>query len=210
MILSYFMCFSFFSVDPLKFGPWFFHLPTWPAYSWRLWVYFFWVCFFPRYLNNVFGMLNLCLVSQVTFVVTHFNDPRISSADLRDLLLQSISVLVQYKEYLAVFESNEAATQRMPKALLSAFDNRSWIPVTNILLRLCKGSGFGSSKHGESSSSVVFQVNDLNFALGFSSYILLPSNSFWFFSGLLIHAEIVRGNLCQWWRVVLSFSQSPV
>ncbi|KAM0976304.1 hypothetical protein FF1_019288 [Malus domestica] len=98
------------------------------------------------------------LASFVTFVVTHFNDPRISSADLRDLLLQSISVLVQYKEYLSVFESNEAATQRMPKALLSAFDNRSWIPVTNILLRLCKGSGFGSSKHGESSSSsVVFQ-----------------------------------------------------
>ncbi|XP_039066669.1 E3 ubiquitin-protein ligase RKP-like [Hibiscus syriacus] len=46
----------------------------------------------------------------------------------------------------------------MPKALLSAFDNRSWIPVTNILLRLCKGYGFGSSKHGESSSSsVIFQ-----------------------------------------------------
>ncbi|XP_015580547.2 E3 ubiquitin-protein ligase RKP isoform X1 [Ricinus communis] len=99
------------------------------------------------------------LASFVTFVVSHFNDPRILSADLRDLLLQSISVLVQYKEYLAAFESNEAAIQRMPKALLSAFDNRSWIPVTNILLRLCKGSRFGSSKHGESSSSssVVFQ-----------------------------------------------------
>ncbi|XP_034901852.1 E3 ubiquitin-protein ligase RKP [Populus alba] len=99
------------------------------------------------------------LASFVTFVVSHFNDPRILSADLRDLLLQSISVLVQYKEYLAAFESNEAATQRMPKALLSAFDNRSWIPVTNILLRLCKGSRFGSSKHGESSSSssIVFQ-----------------------------------------------------
>ncbi|KAB5556567.1 hypothetical protein DKX38_007476 [Salix brachista] len=94
----------------------------------------------------------------VTFVVSHFNDPRILSADLRDLLLQSISVLVQYKEYLAAFESNEAATQRMSKALLSAFDNRSWIPVTNILLRLCKGSRFSSSKHGESSSSsIVFQ-----------------------------------------------------
>ncbi|XP_059624370.1 E3 ubiquitin-protein ligase RKP isoform X2 [Cornus florida] len=98
------------------------------------------------------------LETLVTFVVTHFNDPRISSAELRDLLLQSISVLVQYKEFLVAFESNDAATQRMPKALLSAFDNRSWIPVTNILLRLCKGSGFGSSKHGESSSSsVVFQ-----------------------------------------------------
>lgn len=98
------------------------------------------------------------LTSFVTFVVTHFNDSRISSADLRDLLLQSISVLVQYKEYLAAFESNEAALQRMPRALLSAFDNRSWIPVTTILLRLCKGSGFESSKYGESSSSsIVFQ-----------------------------------------------------
>ncbi|XP_050876787.1 E3 ubiquitin-protein ligase RKP isoform X2 [Lathyrus oleraceus] len=98
------------------------------------------------------------LVSFVTFVVTHFNDPRISSADLRDLLLQSISALVQYREYFAVFESNEAANQRLPKALLSAFDNRSWIPVTNILLRLCKGSGFSFSKNGESSSSsILFQ-----------------------------------------------------
>ncbi|PNX97641.1 E3 ubiquitin-protein ligase rkp-like protein [Trifolium pratense] len=100
----------------------------------------------------------LLLPLYVTFVVTHFNDPRISSADLRDLLLQSISVLVQYKEYLAIFESNEAANQRLPKALLSAFDNRSWIPVTNILLRLCKGSGFSFSKNGESSSSsILFQ-----------------------------------------------------
>ncbi|PIA47944.1 hypothetical protein AQUCO_01400502v1 [Aquilegia coerulea] len=93
----------------------------------------------------------------VTFVVTHFNDPRISSADLRDLLLQSISVLVQFKDYLVAFESNEAAVRCMPRALLSAFDNRSWILVTNILLRLCKGSGFGLSKHGESSSSDLFQ-----------------------------------------------------
>ncbi|KAK9163034.1 hypothetical protein Syun_003936 [Stephania yunnanensis] len=93
----------------------------------------------------------------VTFVVTHFNDPRISSADLRDLLLQSISVLVQYKDYLAAIESNDTAIHRLPSALLSAFDNRSWVPVMNILMRLCRGSGFGMSKHGESSSSVLFQ-----------------------------------------------------
>ncbi|GER35138.1 RING finger and SPRY domain-containing protein [Striga asiatica] len=98
------------------------------------------------------------LTSFITFVVTHFNDSRISSAELRDLLLHSILVLVQDAEFLAAFECNEAARERMPKALLSAFDNRSWIPVTNILLRLCKGSGFGFSKRGESSSSsVLFQ-----------------------------------------------------
>ncbi|KAF6149306.1 hypothetical protein GIB67_026162 [Kingdonia uniflora] len=97
------------------------------------------------------------LSSFVTFIVTHFNDPRICSADLRDLLLQSISVLVQCKDYMVAFESNQAAIQRMPKALLSAFDNRSWIPVTNILIRLCKGSGFGLSKHEEPSLSLLFQ-----------------------------------------------------
>ncbi|GKE60766.1 hypothetical protein Tco_1511133, partial [Tanacetum coccineum] len=64
----------------------------------------------------------------VTFVVTHFSDSRITSAELRDLLLQSISVLVQYKEYPTAFESNLAAIHSLPTALLSAFDNRSWIP----------------------------------------------------------------------------------
>ncbi|KAI3953894.1 hypothetical protein MKW98_017718 [Papaver atlanticum] len=54
------------------------------------------------------------------------------------------------------FESNKAVVERLPKALISAFDKRSWIPFTNILLRLCKGSGFGLSRHGEL-SSVLFQ-----------------------------------------------------
>lgn len=115
---------------------------------------------------------------QITFVVIHFNDQRITSAELRDLLLQSISVLVQYNEFLVAFECNKAATERMPKALLSAFDNRSWIPVTNILIRLCKGSGFGS-KHGESSSSyssALFQVMMVLRALMIYSYI---SYCFW-------------------------------
>lgn len=116
--------------------------------------------------STVGSKLWLVCFYQVTFVVTHFNDPRISRADLRDLLLQSISVLVQYREYLAAFESNEAATQRMPKALLSAFDNRSWITITNIFLRLCKGSGFSFSKNGESSSSsVLFQVCNNHFVV---------------------------------------------
>ncbi|KAI0506995.1 hypothetical protein KFK09_013113 [Dendrobium nobile] len=97
------------------------------------------------------------LASFVTFVVKHFNDPRILSADVKDLLLQSISVLVQCNDFMLAFESNKEAVTSMPRALLLAFDSRSWIPVTNILLRLCKGSGFGSSKLAES-SSVLFQV----------------------------------------------------
>ncbi|MCO5588942.1 hypothetical protein L7F22_042904 [Adiantum nelumboides] len=101
------------------------------------------------------ALLQQGLSSLITFLVTHFNDTRIANSDIRDALLQSISVLVQYKEHVVAFEANTAAIEVMPAALLSAFDNRFWIPVTNILLRLCKGTGFGSSKsstHGESCS----------------------------------------------------------
>lgn len=98
------------------------------------------------------------LASFVTLVVKHFDDTRIVNPDLKDLLLQSISVLVQYKEFMLVFENNREAINKMPRSLLSAFDNRSWIPVTNILSRFCKGSGFASYKNGESPSSATFQV----------------------------------------------------
>uniref|UniRef100_A0A0E0LNL4 Uncharacterized protein n=1 Tax=Oryza punctata TaxID=4537 RepID=A0A0E0LNL4_ORYPU len=63
-----------------------------------------------------------------------------------------------YNEFMFVFENNREAINRMPRSLMSAFDNRSWIPVTNILFQLCKGLGFASSKNVESSSSAIFQV----------------------------------------------------
>lgn len=111
----------------------------------------------PPYVSSAI-FIKQGLASFITFVVKHFNDPRILNTDVKDLLLQSISVLVQYNDYMLAFESNKEAVKSLPRALLLAFDSRSWIPVTNILLRLCKGSGFGSSKHAESSSSVLFQV----------------------------------------------------
>ncbi|XP_002974307.2 E3 ubiquitin-protein ligase RKP [Selaginella moellendorffii] len=100
------------------------------------------------------SLLQHGLSSFVTFLVTHFHDSRIVNAEIRDFLLQSISVLVQFKEYLVAIEACKAAENTMAGALLSAFDNRFWIPVSNILLRLCKGSGFGTSKssHGDSCS----------------------------------------------------------
>eukprot|EP00850_Spirogloea_muscicola_P003185 SM000012S25447 [mRNA] locus=s12:1115664:1123627:- [translate_table: standard] len=90
-------------------------------------------------------LLRQGLSSLVTFLVTHVIDSRIINPDIRDMLLQSISVLLQYKEYVAAFEVNPAARKHMVPALLTAFDNRFWIPVSNILLRLCNGQGFGNS-----------------------------------------------------------------
>lgn len=106
---------------------------------------------------------DVAMFEQVTFLVTHFSDARIANSDVRDILLQSISVLVQYKEHVIAFERSPAAREGMVGSLLASFDNRFWIPVSNILLRLCKGSGFGASKclsHGESFSPH-FQVGEV-------------------------------------------------
>ncbi|XP_024400550.1 E3 ubiquitin-protein ligase RKP [Physcomitrium patens] len=98
------------------------------------------------------SLLQQGLSPLVTFLVTHFSDARIANSDVRDILLQSISVLVQHKEHVIAFERSQAARAGMVGSLLASFDNRFWIPVSNILLRLCKGSGFGASKclsHGK-------------------------------------------------------------
>jgi Kip1 ubiquitination-promoting complex protein 1 len=63
--------------------------------------------------------------------------------------------LLQYREYVDVFERNEEARDAMVPALLKAFDSRFWIPVSNILLRLCRGAGFGQQHEGEDTSESV-------------------------------------------------------
>lgn len=84
------------------------------------------------------GLLQNGLPPLVTFLVTHFTDARIANPDVRDVLLQSISVLLNYKEYVAAFERNRAARESLIPALLHSFDNRFWIPISNILLRMVK------------------------------------------------------------------------
>jgi Kip1 ubiquitination-promoting complex protein 1 len=89
----------------------------------------------------------------VSLMVRHFADVRIVNPDIRDAMLQSISVLLQYKEYVGVFEANPEARRSMVPALLKSFDSRFWIPVSNILLRLCRGVGFGQGGGGRAWAS---------------------------------------------------------
>ncbi|XP_073388310.1 E3 ubiquitin-protein ligase RKP [Physcomitrium patens] len=100
------------------------------------------------------SLLQQGLSPLVTFLVTHINDPRIVNLDVRDILLQSISVLVQYRDHLIAFERNQAAREGMVGSLLASFDNRFWISVSNILLRFCKGSGFGALKASSNGKSL--------------------------------------------------------
>lgn len=76
--------------------------------------------------------------------VERFTDARLNP-DLRDSLLQSICVALQYQEYVAVFEKNDAALRVLSAGLIASFNNRFWVSVTNILVRLLRGTGLGET-----------------------------------------------------------------
>lgn len=101
-------------------------------------------------------LLGYGLEDIITFLVLHFNDERIVNPDVRDVMFQSISVLLQYRDFVVAFEENRSAQDVFIESLLSCFDSRFWIPVSNILLRLCKGMGFGQKRTNES-TSLIFQ-----------------------------------------------------
>jgi len=94
----------------------------------------------------------------IRFFVTNFNNPGIVSPDTRDLILQTISVLLQYPEYVRQFEADEYVREHFMHSLIGSFDSRFWIPITSILLRLWQGTGFCHSKtEGNDCSSLVLQ-----------------------------------------------------
>jgi len=82
----------------------------------------------------------LCKV--INTLSAHFVDKRIINPDIKDLMLQSLSVLLQYQEFVRVFESPFIEKEKFIENLLLSFDARFWIPISNILLRFWKDAGF--------------------------------------------------------------------
>jgi Kip1 ubiquitination-promoting complex protein 1 len=80
--------------------------------------------------------------------VTQLVHPLTSYLDVRDLLLQSIGVLMQYSEYVTFIETlrdhitirdtKESIQVTLVRGLLQAFDKKFWVTVTSILLRFWK------------------------------------------------------------------------
>ncbi|XP_031562489.1 E3 ubiquitin-protein ligase RNF123-like isoform X2 [Actinia tenebrosa] len=83
------------------------------------------------------------LDKMAAFLLTHFNDKRIINPDLRDIVIQALAAFVCYPDSLK-------AVERMPgdllessvRFLLGAYDKRSWVQTTWILVRIWKGCGF--------------------------------------------------------------------
>jgi len=94
----------------------------------------------------------------IRFFVRNFDNGAIVSPDTRDLILQTISVLLQYPEYVRQFEKDDFVREKFMHSLIGSFNARFWIPVTSILLRLWQGTGFGHSPaEGADCASVILQ-----------------------------------------------------
>jgi Kip1 ubiquitination-promoting complex protein 1 len=88
----------------------------------------------------------------INFLASHFNSRSIINSDMRDSLIQCISKVLQITDYIPVFEQLEVRFQ-FGKALLRSFDAHCWLPVTSILLRQWRGSGFGDGLTPESQAA---------------------------------------------------------
>ena len=50
------------------------------------------------------------------------------------------------QDWVSVFELNGAAREKLMVSLLAAFDARTWVSISGIILRLVKGGGFGQAR----------------------------------------------------------------
>lgn len=78
------------------------------------------------------------------FLGAHFNAPIIINADTRDSVVQLVGSVLQLPEFVHAFESSHVRFA-LARLLLSSFDAHCWLPVTSMLLRLWRGTGFGDA-----------------------------------------------------------------
>lgn len=64
------------------------------------------------------------------------------------------------QEWLPIFELNSTAREKLMVSLLGAFDSRTWVNISGILLRLVRGGGFGQVRRRTSITGCVLPLVD--------------------------------------------------
>ncbi|XP_058956271.2 E3 ubiquitin-protein ligase RNF123 [Pocillopora verrucosa] len=83
------------------------------------------------------------LQKMAAFLCTHFIDQRIINPDLRDIIIQALAAFVCYPDSLEAVENMpETLLEKAIRSLMAAYDKRSWVQTTWILVRIWKGCGF--------------------------------------------------------------------
>ncbi|GIL47203.1 hypothetical protein Vafri_4076 [Volvox africanus] len=85
----------------------------------------------------------------IAVLVTLLHEPRICTPDVKEAIVGVLAMLLGQPGMLAEVEGNEVARLRLVGAAVAAFDSRLWHPVSQVLLRLVRGQGFGESRQGQ-------------------------------------------------------------
>ncbi len=75
------------------------------------------------------------------FIALHGTDRRIVNPDTRDTLLATLFALLEHENAVELLGDSEAVLQSFFPNLIRAFDQRFWLAVANLIIRVWKGTG---------------------------------------------------------------------
>ncbi|KAH3732863.1 E3 ubiquitin-protein ligase RKP [Pelomyxa schiedti] len=80
--------------------------------------------------------------SMLWFLCSHYSDTRIKHPDTKELVLQTLLIILQIADYKFLFEENLEACRIMGNKLITVFEPINYVLVTKIFIFLWKGKGF--------------------------------------------------------------------
>eukprot|EP00795_Rhopilema_esculentum_P002009 gene2009-17567_t len=119
-----------------------------------------WNFFMPlTSLGNIDGYEGT-LQKMANFLSESLCNDRIVNPDVVDTIIQGVATFVCYPETLNAIENTEQETKKKVMSyLMSAYDKRTWVHTTWILVRFWRGDGFGF-RHATSPDLIPFGISD--------------------------------------------------
>lgn len=89
------------------------------------------------------GEVHSTLTSElIAFISRHFIDAKIPNPDLKEMYLTRLNFLMQFQQFIEIFERDKYAKTHLIQMLLKSFDKKNMFLVSKNFLRFCKGRGF--------------------------------------------------------------------
>ncbi|XP_057296522.1 E3 ubiquitin-protein ligase RNF123-like [Hydractinia symbiolongicarpus] len=119
-----------------------------------------WNYFLPLTSNgNVEGFEDT-LSKMASFLASSLYDDRIVNPDVCDTIIQGVATFVCYPQTLTAIENiTDEKKEKLMRCLMSAYDKRTWVHTTWILVRFWRGDGFGF-RHATSPDLIPFGISD--------------------------------------------------
>lgn len=94
------------------------------------------------------------------YLATALCDEALVNPDVCDTIIQGVATFVCYPDTLAAIEGiSNTKKDKLMRCLMSAYDKRTWVHTTWILVRFWRGDGFGF-RHATSPDLIPFGISD--------------------------------------------------